>query len=359
LAAFGLALGCSQLPVPPYGDGGSGSDAPPPTMAGPRQLTPLPVDTVGLAADDSGIYWTSPVNNVWVLPPATAIPIPLAIGSSRGADCARPSAPLLAPDHVLWSSSDRVLHRVRKSGGSDERLASLGIDARLAVDAGGVYWTEHSGIDAQGASTHGFIRALGHDAPAGSTPATLLEVPLLQDVSSLAARAGALYWTPSPSVATIYYSTLWTAALAALAGGDAGRAVDAPSNPFVLTVAADDLLIAYYPDRFTTGLARLPPDGAAQTIATLPQQDHGFLVGLAATDGWLLATMQPPHSEGCDRAVLQLYAMPLAGGAPHVIATGLRTAAIAAPQGIVFVDAEKRLMAIAPGDIDRIVSPIP
>jgi hypothetical protein len=37
----------------------------------------------------------------------------------------------------------------------------------------------------------------------------------------------------------------------------------------------------------------------------------------------------------------------------------MRTSAVAAPEGIVFVDGSKHLVALPPDQIDRIVSPVP
>ena len=81
-AASGLA--CSQTPLVPDDAGGTGA----PPASGPRPLTTVPIDAVALAADDSGIYWTSPSNELWVLRAPGGVPARLAVGGPRGSRAA-------------------------------------------------------------------------------------------------------------------------------------------------------------------------------------------------------------------------------------------------------------------------------
>jgi hypothetical protein len=352
MAALGTALGCSQLPIPPHGDGGA-TDGPPSTMHGPRALTPFRVDAVALAADDSGIYWISPANGLWFLPAGFPIPVPLAPDAKPGPYCCWcTTPPVPAGSSVFWVGSNQSgLHRTRKDGGGDEIAVALPTIGRLAGAAGGVYWTEGTSSNGDG----GVIRALAVDAAPGSTPATLVQLGFDQDISSLAAGDDALYWTPYDAVgSTVYTAMLWTAPLGLLANGGAGTALEAFGSPYAATSTDADLLFAFDIDYWTSGIARLPRNGAPQPIATLPRDDS--VVGLAAVDAWALASTNPGF--GCS-ATLNLFAVPLAGGAPKLVAQGMRAPAIAAPQGIVFVDADGHLVALAASELATIVSPVP
>jgi hypothetical protein len=124
--------------------------------------------------------------------------------------------------------------------------------------------------------------------------------------------------------------------------------------PYAVTTTDVDLLFAFYVDYWTSGVARLPRNGAPQAIATLPRDDS--VIGLAAVDAWALASTNPGF--GCSET-LNLSAVPLAGGAPKLVAQSMHTPAIVAPQGIVFVDADRHLVALAPSELATIVSPVP
>jgi hypothetical protein len=195
------------------------------------------------------------------------------------------------------------------------------------------------------------------DAAPGSMPATLVQVGFDQDISLLAARDGTLYWTSYISVgSTVYSAMLWRAPLDALANGGAGTSLDAAGNPYAATSIDADLLLAVFFDYWTTGIARLPRDGAPQPIATLPRDES--VVGLAAIDTWALASTNPSFGCGATPA-LNLFAAPLAGGTPKLVARGLRAPAIAASQGVVFVDADRHLVALPASELATTISPVP
>src|SRR5436190_22045006 len=64
-------------------------------------LIEAPVDAVALATDDSGIYWTSGANELWVLRTGAPAPERLAPGSPPPATCNQPTAPFLTPTQVF------------------------------------------------------------------------------------------------------------------------------------------------------------------------------------------------------------------------------------------------------------------
>jgi hypothetical protein len=340
-----LALGCAARSLDPGN----------PPASGPRALTPVPVDAAELAADDSGIYWTSPASALWVLRPGAETPERLTADAASPTG-RWPSPPLLAPAHVFWSRWEgaKQIHRTRKDGTADEVVATTAGDTNLDTDGSNVYWTEDTG-QFGGA---GVVHALPADAPAGSAPQTLVEVWAAYAVCSLAARGGALYWTPCAEIgATTYQATLWVGTVEALAGGDPGAAIAAaPRDPFALTFAGDDLLSATHPDLYTTSLARLPGGGAPQTIATLPRE--AFFAGMAATRDWLLVTSTDgqAHAPGQARA-LRLSAAPLAGGPLEILVDGIRTPAIVGGPGVLFVDASGHLVALPIDEIAATISP--
>jgi hypothetical protein len=351
------ALGCSQLPS--YDGRAIAADPnapPPPATHGPRQLTPVDVVAVALAADASGIYWTSPTNKLWVLPAQVPLPVPLAADSGVAVPCTGPTAPLLSSSHVFWMGSDRAtLHRTPKDGTADERLAAVNDGDHLAGDGSAVYWTESARIpDGDDSIDGSAIRSLPRDATSGSPPTTLLLS--FDAISSLAVADGTAYWTPFPN-ATVYDANIWSSTVAALAGGASGTELGGLRSPYDLTSFGGQIYFAYYPDLWTTALGRLAADGGEQSIGVLPDGDGD--VSLALADGWLLASAAS-GADGCGGNPSQrLWATPLAGGAPKLIAQGLRTAAIAAPQGIVFVDASQHLVALPTTELAATISPVP
>ena len=351
-----LALGCSALPLPPHDDAASATEAPSTTALGPRPLTPAHVDAIALAGDDSGIYWTSPANELWVLPAGSPIPVRLASDPGVTDSCSTPTPPLVAASHVFWVAGNRAtLHRTRKDGTGDDRIAITTSGNHFTTDGSAIYWTALASDEAKDGSV---VLSLREDAAADAAPTALVHTAPYDGISSLAAVGGALYWTPYPTLATIYYADIWAGTVEALAGGGAGAKLPGPQSPYALTSAGGDVLFAFYPDRFTTGLAHFTTPGEPQIVATLPPDD-GFLAGLSAAGGWLLATTYPSDYSCGQPPVLHLYATPLAGGAPKLLETALRTPAAAAPQGIVFVDAARRLMALPADQIERTVSPVP
>jgi len=356
LVWFAGSLGCSELPVPPYDAGAPPDGPPPPTTFGPQPLTPISVEAVALAADDSGIYWTSPANNLWVLAPEIPIPLPLGTDAGKTVSCFGPTAPLLSSSYAFWMGGDRAtLHRTRKDGTADDHLAAVAEGDSLTSDGNSIFWTESSRTYAAGYADGSVIRTLSQDAPAGSPVSTLLLS--FDQIYSLAVVDGAAYWTPAPN-ATIYYSDVWTGTIQALAGGDFGTKIPGLQSPYGLTGVGGDLYFGFYQDLWTTGLGRLAAGGGAeQAIATLPTEEYGAT--LAVADGWLFASTNPGARSCNEPPTFHLYAAPLDGGPPKLIAVGMQTPAIVAPQGIVFVDAAKHLVALPTREVAAIVSPVP
>ncbi len=136
------------------------------------------------------------------------------------------------------------------------------------------------------------------------------------------------------------------APVAALAGGDAGVVVGMPSSPFALFAATDALYFTHFPNLWTTAVARLPAGGPpVETIVTLPTEQSGEAFAIA---GDSLIVTAASLSRGCGSTPsLNLFAAPVDGGPPSLIADQMRTAAIAAPAGIVFVAADGRLTAMS------------
>ncbi|HEY7376138.1 MAG TPA: hypothetical protein VIF57_28510, partial [Polyangia bacterium] len=209
------AIGCSQQLLAPDADAGAGADTTPPAPLGPRLLTPAHVDAVALAADDSGIFWTSPANELWMLPAGSAIPVRLASDPGVTDSCSTPTPPLLTAAHVFWVAGNRAtLHRTRRDGGGDDRIATTTAGGHFTSDAGAIYWTAPASAEADDGSV---VLSLSEDAAPGSPPTTLVRTDPSDGISSLAAVGGSLYWTPCPAHATMYYSDIWAGTVEALA----------------------------------------------------------------------------------------------------------------------------------------------
>jgi hypothetical protein len=246
-----------------------------------------------------------------------------------------------------------TLHRTRQDGTADERLAAVASGDALVTDGSALYWTESARGYADGYVDGSVIRSLPRDAGPGSAPTTLLLS--FSAISSLAVSGGIAYWTPYPN-ATVYYSDVWSAPVPALARGQLGAKLPGLRSPYALTRAEGELYFAFFQDLWTSGLARLTAAGVEASLAMLPTSEYD--VHLAVADRWLLASTNP-HPGCLAEPALNLFATPLAGGIPKLIAKDMRTSAVAAPEGIVFVDGSKHLVALPPDQIDRIVSPVP
>jgi len=346
--------GCSQLPSTDGKEITADPNAPPPATHGPRPLTPVDVDAVALAADDSGIYWTSTANKLWVLPAQVPLPVPLAADPGVTVWCTGPTPPLLSSSDVFWMGGDRAtLHRTPKDGTADERLATVSEGDHLASDGTVIYWIESGRTYGAGSIDGSVIRFLPRDAAAGSPPTTLLLS--FDAISSLAVVDGTAYWTPFPN-ATVYYADIWSSTVPALAGGATGAKLPGLHSPYGLANLGGQIYFDYYQNLWTTGLAGLTAGAGEQSIAVLPTLEYG--VGLAVADGWLLASTDPNGTCG-ETPAFNLFATPIAGGTPKLIVQGMRTPAIAAPQGIVFVDAQKRLVALPTAELATTISPVP
>ena len=310
-----------------------------------RALSESAVDAFALAADGSGIYWTTPANELWVLRSEHGAPERLAADGEAGPDCQTPSPPLLAGGFIFWLGAARsALHRTRADGAGDDVVARTVRADNLTADVTNVYWTEALGSYGQGA---GAVRTLPVAAPAGAAPVTLVAAAVSDEIASLAVRDGVLYWTPFAAVgATQYSSEMRSAPLATLGGGDAGVVVSVPSRPSGLFAEADALYFTHFPNLWTTAVARLPADGQpVEPLVTLPVEQSGE--GVAVAGGNLLVTAAN-LSRGCGAMPsLNLFAAPADGGPPSLIADQMRTAAIAAPAGIVFVAVDGRLTAMS------------
>ena len=324
----------------------SSPDASPPPPPGMRALSDAPIDAFALAADSSGIYWTTPANELWVLRAEQGAPERLAADAEAGPYCQAPSPPLLAGGFVFWLGSARsALHRTRADGTADDVVIARAVRGdNLAADDANVYWTEVLGSYGQGA---GAIRVLPLAAAPGDAPVTLVTAAVNEEIASLAIRDGVLYWTPFGAIgATQYSSTMRRAPVAALTGGDSGVVVGVPSSPSGLFAATDALYFTHFPNLWTTALARLPASGPpVETLVTLPVEQSGEGVAIA---GDSLIVTAASLSRGCGSTPsLNLFAAPVDGGPPSLIADQMRTAAIAAPAGIVFVAVDGRLTAMS------------
>jgi hypothetical protein len=312
-----------------------------------RALSEAAIDAFALAADASGIYWTTPANELWVLRTEHGAPERLAADADAGPDCQPPSPPLLAGGFIFWMGSARsALHRTRADGAGDDIVAPIVRGDNLTADATNVYWTEALGSYGQGA---GAVRSLPIAAAPSASPVTLVAAAVNDEIASLAVRDGVLYWTPFAAIgATQYSAVMRSAPLATLApaGGEAGVVVSVPSSPSGLFAEADALYFTHFPNLWTTAVARLPADGQpVEPLVTLPAEQSGESVAIA---GDSLLVTAANVSRGCGATPsLNLFAAPADGGPPSLIADQMRTAAIAAPAGIVFVAADGRLTAMS------------
>ena len=308
-------------------------------------LSAIPVDAVALAADDTGIYWTTSDSQLMVLRTGHDAPERLGGDTGGGQFCGAPKPPLLAGGFVFWLGSARsALHRTRAAGGGDEVLTRAVRGDNLAADAANVYWTDVLGRDAQGS---GAIRMLSQGARAGDAPLTLATADVNEEISSLAVRDGAVYWTPFGTIgSTMYTSVLRSAPLAELvAGRDPGTVPSTLTSPFGLSAGSDAIYFAQFANLWTTVYARLPGgNGPAELLATLPIEQTGRGVAIAG-DNLLLSASA---TIGCgQQPSLKLFAAPAQGGQPVLIADEMRTPAIAAPDGVVYVGGDGRLTAMS------------
>ena len=171
-----------------------------------RALSDAAIDAFALAADSSGIYWTTPANELWVLRTEQGAPERLAADAEAGPYCQAPSPPLLAGGFVFWLGSARsALHRTRADGSGDDVVARAVRGDNLAADAANIYWTEALGSYGQGA---GAVRMLPFAAAPGAAPVTLVTAAVNEEIASLAIRDGVLYWTPFGAIGATQYNSV-------------------------------------------------------------------------------------------------------------------------------------------------------
>jgi hypothetical protein len=336
-----LIAGCDQPLNPTKAAPVAASSAPRPIV-----LATSTGDVAALAGDDSGVYWISSSNELWGLASGSVTPHRLATDTAGVlGECQRPPTPAIGGGNIFWTGTQRVsaLHRTKDDGAADDVFTSslVGV-SYLAADATNVYWTEVWGQDDQGT---GVIRMLPLSAAPDTAPTLLVSLGMDDEVSSLAALDGALYWTPYGAVgATMYHATLWTAPVSVLAAGGTGTTAFANQPPYGLTTIGDAIALAYYQDLWTSTVAILPQStGWPQAVAVLPEES--FVSGLSAADGWIYVTAGPGPACGSIPS-LQLYAIPEQGGALLQVATGLRTAAVSGPAGMTYVDQSGALVSL-------------
>jgi len=313
-------------------------------------LIDAPVDAVALGSDDSGIYWTSGANELWVLRTGATMPECLAAGPPPPATCNQATAPVLASTQVFWAPADRAsIHRTRKDGGGDEIVAQT-TRAEIAIDTDDVYWTDVTGPFGEGS---GVVLSLPLDAAPGSTPAKRVQVSSSDEVTAIAVFDGALYWSDTEVVGTtVDYADLGWGPLTSLDGIWHGRAVNLPGNSRRLDVAGGNVYAASEDGMYVTSLVRLSSTGEAQTIGTLPGQRG--TQNVVVLGNWALVSVV--STDDCPQPTsLDLAAIPVGGGDPRPVVTGMHTAAVAMGPGIVFVDASNRLVAMSPSDVDQAI----
>lgn len=340
------AAGChGALP----GDSPPGSLSPAPFKSG--VLLDGPIDAVALAADGSGIYWTSGANELWVLRTGAGAPERLAPGAPPPATCNQAPAPMLGATDVFWTPTDRAsIHRTHKDGSGDEIIAHTA-RAEVAVDADSVYWTAATGMYGEGS---GVVLSLPQGAAPDSTPSKRVQVSSYDEVWAIAVLDGSLFWTDMEVVGTtVAYASLRWGPLSDLDGSWSGRAVNLSAFARGLGVAGGHVYAAFEGPLDVTSLARLSPAGDAQTIGTLP--DNSYAHGVAVVGDWVLVSAD--HDTCPQPASLDLDAIPVGGGEPRSVATGLRASAVEMGPGVIFVDASGRLVAMSARDVEAIVTP--
>jgi len=343
---LGLGFGWGAI-----GCGGALGGASPAAPLVSGVLIDAPVDAVALAADDSGIYWTSGANELWVLRTGAPAPERLAPGSPPPATCDQASAPLLGSTQVFWTPADRAsIHRTRKDGGGDEIIAHT-TRAQLAIDADNVYWTDVTGSSGEGG---GVVLSLPLGAAPGSAPAKRVQVSSYDEVESVAAFDGALFWSDMEVVdTTVFHASLAWAPMNRLDGTSSGTAILLPSSFAGLDVAGGSVYAAVEDPMYVTSLARLSATREAQTIGTVP--GHGGVRGVVVVGDWVLASVASVAT--CPQpASLDLAAIPVGGGPPRPVVTGMHTPAAAIGRGIVFVDASNRLVAMSASDVQAAIT---
>jgi hypothetical protein len=317
-------------------------------LARTRTLTGDTIDAYALAADQTGVYWISLANELWSLPAAATTPRRLATDVAGIADeCSGGRSMLAVTDtSIFWHAAGAAtLHRTSKDGTTDGILVSgLRAATNLIVDDTRVFWSEVQDQYCQGAE---IIRSVLQTAGPGTAPATLYAAPGNQEMWSLAALAGVLYWTPFDAVgATMYYADLWSAPIAPLLDGIGAASLGlADKRPYVLFADVGALYVGYFQDSWTTIVGHFAPDDhTIQPVATLPVNVD--LLGIAIAGPWLVATSMGEIGQS------RLYVAPLRGAGFVIVAEHVRTVAAMGPAGVTFVDGAGRLLVISMADLD-------
>ena len=238
---------------------------------------------------------------------------------------------------MLWFAADVTLHRTRKDGGGDDELARTAWGGSLASDGRNLYWTRDARPRTALPTAHATDRRASRHA--ADRPGRRRSGHRIRRGARRPVLLGANHRL---GLAGVRIDALERACRCARPP-EAATAIAGSSRSFALAAAGAELLFLNQHDNWTVSLGRLAPSGEPQSVTVLQPYDSVMQVDVA--DGWLLATTM---SRLDDSQTLRLVATPLAGGEPKIVAQGLRTAAIGAPAGIVYVDAAQGLVVLRP-----------
>jgi hypothetical protein len=325
-----------------------GAPAPDAAVAPPlvptTMLAAAPEGTAQLAADARGVVGITGGNGVWALDAGAATPRLLVPGRATPEYTQLYGQLILAGDDIYWLDLvGSVLHHVRRDGGDEVLASNLVRPGSLAADDDRVYWSECT-YEGRGG---GVIRALPRGVAPGSAAVTLFTADLFSAIGSLAVSSDALYWTEFNSFATIYFGGLFSAPVAALMSGGGATGLDHAGASYGVAAIGGQIYFGAFHGTFeeATIVARLyEPGDLLYSLSILPFQVS--LTAIAVVDDVLAVT--GTQAEGQSK---NLYAFPVDGAGPILVAQNLQTAAVTGPSGATFVDAAGNLVAIAPADL--------
>ena len=333
------------------------TDGPITRIASTRALTAVPVDAVTIAADDTGVFGLTSDNAVWALPTGGEAPQILARDpGTRFPTCNEGGRMITAGDDLFWVASRAlpdhhwmtVLHRTSKDGARDEIVADdlLSVDfITLVADDTFVYWNDNVSLTEGGAR----VRAFPRGAPVGTPPVTVVTVPTLMEIASIAVNERSLYWTPFRAIgSTIFPGELWTGDKRALAAGDGSSARQLSSaSARGLFTRGDDLFFTFLPDLWSSAFAHWLGDDQVDDVVQLTDG----LDSAVFVDRWAILSLS---AGSCGVNTRRLVAVPTSAGTATMttIAEGPVTPVALGAQGITFVNAEQQLVAISKADLN-------
>jgi hypothetical protein len=353
--------GVDAASTPPPYDGGTDGDGGPRvrTVDLPsRQIGPLTGSPDAIAADDTGVYWLTHENELWMADHATGdVPRRLAAEAGKSIICSGYGRLAVADDQLFWAAEwwapgpgyvlNSALHRTTKAAEDATLVNNLALSDPISIAISGddIYWNEGSGTGPDVPST--FVRTLPRGAAPGDNPQNLVSVNGFYQIGGVTVVGSNLYWTKTFLGTTVFTPSLQRADLQALRQASAPPPTPVAARAWLVRGYEGYLYVARDTDLWHTVVTRIP-DSIGPGTDLDDVFDDSAVAEIQFLDQWALTSVE---QGGCGSLRYTLLAIPTDGSGPAIqLATDLLTPGVLG-QGLSFIDAARMLYLVALDDL--------